>query len=149
MLKSYLSRNDFTIIFWKNMVLVKYIGIFFTYFWPHTVVYYLSTAWLVHFTSGVAHMETNVLFCSKLMLTNLWKNFWDAIYSNLYFCQTYSWNKTLCNYSQYIHLVGSCHRWLIIGRCWYNDHQSYKYDRFPSLITSRINLRHSKSWDTS
>jgi hypothetical protein len=24
------SRNDFTIIFWKNMVLVDYIGIFFT-----------------------------------------------------------------------------------------------------------------------
>jgi hypothetical protein len=37
-----LYRNDFTIIFRKNMVLVEYIGIFFyiyQYFWPHTVLY--------------------------------------------------------------------------------------------------------------
>ena len=49
---------------------------------------------LVHFISGVTHIENNLLFCSKLIFTNgkivvckyiIW------FYSNLYFCQTHIW----------------------------------------------------------
>ena len=60
-------------------------------------------------------MENDLLFCSKLMFTNgkiIVYKFMIRFYSNLYFCPAYSWNKDyLSNYSQYIHLVGNCHRW--------------------------------------
>jgi hypothetical protein len=39
--------------------------------------------------------------------------------------------------SQCIHLVGNCHGWSIIGWCGYNDHRSWKYDQFPSLILNK------------
>jgi hypothetical protein len=51
---------------------------------------------IVHFISGVTHMENDLLFCSKLMFTN--GNIVDGkyiicFYSNLYFCQTHIWQK--------------------------------------------------------
>jgi hypothetical protein len=48
---------------------------------------------IVHFISGVTHMEINVLFCSKLMFTNgkiIVYKFMIRFYSNLYFCPAYS-----------------------------------------------------------
>ena len=42
----------------------------------------------------------------------------------------------LSNYRNKIHLGGYSHRWSIIGGCWYNDHRSWNYDRFPSLVSS-------------
>ena len=49
---------------------------------------------MVHFISGVAHMETNVLFCSKLMFTNgkiVVCKYTIRFYSGLCFCQTHIW----------------------------------------------------------
>jgi hypothetical protein len=101
-------------------------------------------------------MENDLLFCSKLMFTNgkiIVYKFMIQIYLYLYFCQSYSSNKDyLINYSQWIHLAGNCHRWSIIGRCWYNDHRSWKRYRFPSLVTygasssNNFNIRQSNSW---
>ena len=49
---------------------------------------------MVHFISGVTHMETNVLFCSKLMFTNgkiVVCKYTIRFYSGLCFCQTDIW----------------------------------------------------------
>ena len=49
---------------------------------------------MVHFISGVTHMETNVLFCSKLMFTNgkiVVCKYTIRFYSGLCFCQTHIW----------------------------------------------------------
>jgi hypothetical protein len=50
---------------------------------------------IVHFISGVTHMENDLLFCSvlKLMFTNgkiIVYKFMTQFYSYLYFCQSYS-----------------------------------------------------------
>jgi hypothetical protein len=67
--------------------------------------------------------------------------FMIQFYSYLYFCQSYSWNKGyLINYSQLIHLVGNCHWWSIIGRCWYNDHRSWKW----TIIFLFVNINKTK-----
>ena len=72
------------------------------------LVYYLSTArnGIVHFISGVTHMETNVLFCSKLMFTNgkiVVCKYTIRFFSNLYFCQTHIWTSLLFIY-QVLHI---------------------------------------------
>ena len=74
------------------------------------LVYYLGTPIIyllpriVHFISGVTHMENDLLFCSKLMFPNgkiIVYKFMIQFYLYLYFCQSYSWNKDyLINYSQ-------------------------------------------------
>ena len=64
-------------------------------------IMYLLLPGIVHFISGVTHMETNVLFCSKLMFTN-WKivvcKYTIRFYSNLYFCETHIWTSLLFMY---------------------------------------------------
>jgi hypothetical protein len=37
--------------------------------------------------------------------------------------------------------TNNCHRWSIIGRCWYNDHRSWKRYRFPSLFIIQNSIR--------
>ena len=57
-----LSRNDFTIIIWKNMVLVDYIGFLFymwQYFWPHISLIYRNL------TGGKTHVSHPVIFISR------------------------------------------------------------------------------------
>jgi hypothetical protein len=60
---------------------------------------------IVHFISGVTHMENDLLFCSilKLMFTNgkiIVYKFIIQFYSYLYFCQKYAWTKLpdVCQY---------------------------------------------------
>ena len=71
-------------------------------FLDYSIIYPLPG--IVHFISGVTHMENDLLFCSKLMFTNgkiIVYKFMKQFYSYLYFCQSYSWNKDyLINYSQ-------------------------------------------------
>jgi hypothetical protein len=67
-----------------------------THIWTSLIIYLLPG--IVHFISGVTHMENDLLFCSKLLFTNgkivvckyiIW------FYSNLYFCQTHIWTSLL------------------------------------------------------
>ena len=76
----------------------------------YSIIYLLPG--IVHFISGVTHMENNLLFCSKLMFTNgkivvckyiIW------FYSNLYFCQTHIWSSLL-----FIYLYQVLHIWKTI-----------------------------------
>ena len=56
---------------------------------------------MVHFISGVTHMETNVLFCSKLMFTNgkiVVCKYTIRFYSGLCFCQTHIWTSIFLFY---------------------------------------------------
>jgi hypothetical protein len=56
---------------------------------------------IVHFISGVTHMENDLLFCSKLMFTNeniVVCKYIISFYSNLYFCQTHIWTSLLFIY---------------------------------------------------
>ena len=81
-----------------------------THIW--TSLLFIDFPGIVHFISGVTHMENDLLFCSQLMFTNgnivvckyiIW------FYSNLYFWQTHIWTSLL-----FIYLYQVLHIWKTI-----------------------------------
>ena len=79
-------------------------------FLDQSIIYLLPG--IVHFISGVTHMENDLLFCSKLMFTNgkiVVCKYVILFYSNLYICQTHIWISLL-----FIYLYQVLHIWKMI-----------------------------------
>jgi hypothetical protein len=129
-------RNSYLSFYWKKWFYIWYMALAW---WlvpclpfpglPH--IYFL-------FTVRLTNERVGVFLAWRSVQHFVWYNF---ILLFIFVKHTLKVRLFHASWSE-IHVVGNCHQWLIIcqWQCWYNDFQSWKGDRFPSLAINLIFL---------